>query len=277
MAFCTTPNEDKGGVWQAGGGVATDASGNLFFATGNGDFDASTSDYGDSAVKLGPNGDVLDYFTPYNQATLSSEDIDLSPGGVLLLPDQSGLYPHLMIAAGKFGSIHLINRDNMGGYNPTGDSAIVQELPEALGTPPNDLDTGNRINPVYFNGTVYFSADEDNIKAYSLTNGLLPTTPTSESAEVYEYPGAPLAISANGSSNGILWVVERFGDDESVSDPGILRAYDPADLTNIFYDSSQAGTRDTLDYAAKFSVPLVVNGKVFVASMSQLTVYGLLP
>jgi hypothetical protein len=277
MAFCTTPNEGKGGVWQGGGGIAADASGNLYFSTGNGNFKASSSDYGDTALKISPGGTVLDYFAPSNQATLFSQDLDLSPGGVLLLPDQSGPNPHLMIASGKYGSIHLINRDNMGGYSANKDN-IVQELPAVLGTPPNDFETGNRINPVYFNGNVYFSADDDNIKAYHLTNGLLSTTPTSISTEVYHYPGAPLAISANGSTNGILWVVERFSDASTATTaPGILRAYDPANLTNIYYDSNQAGTRDTLDFAAKFSVPLVVNGKVFVTSVSQLTAYGLLP
>jgi len=277
MAFCTTPNESGGGVWEGGGGIATDTSGNLFFSTGNGDYDASTRDYGDSVVKLSPSGGVLDYFTPYNQAILNSSDLDLSPGGVLLLPDQSGPYPHLMIAAGKYGSIHLINRDHMGGYSPNGDTNIVQELSEALGTPPNNYDTGDRIPAVYFNRTVYFCGVSDNIKAYALTNGLLPTTPTSYSAEVYQYPGAALAISANGNTNGILWAVERFGDGATVTSPGVLRAYDPANLANVFYDSTQAGTRDTLDLTAKFSPPLVVNGKVFVTSMSQLTVYGLLP
>jgi len=283
MVFCTTPNQGKGGVWQGGGGIAADASGNLYFSTGNGDFNASTADYGDSAVKLSPGGTVLNYFTPFNQTTLNTNDLDLSPGGVLLLPDQPGPYPHLMIAAGKFGSIHLINRDHMGGYSPNGDTNIVQELASALGTPPNDADTGDRIPAAYFNETVYFSAVDDYIKAYRLTNGLLSTTPISESAEVYQYPGAPMEVSADGSTNGILWVVERFGIDAEGNAPangiapGVLRAYDPANLTNIYYDSNQAGTRDTMDFAAKFSMPLVINGKVFVASMSQLTVYGLLP
>jgi hypothetical protein len=282
MAFCTTPYAGKGGVWQGGGGIAADAFGNLFFATGNGDFDANLNgkddiDYGDTVLQLNPGGTVVDYFTPFDQATLNSSDLDLSPGGVLLLPDQSGPRPHLMIAAGKEGSIYLINRDNMGGYSASGDTNVVQELPDVLGTPPNNYATGNRINPVYFNGYVYFSADADHIKCYQLTNGFLTTTPTSQSTEVYQYPGAPLSISANGTNNGILWVVERFGNLSTGTAPGVLRAYDPANLSNIFYDSNQAGSRDTLDFAAKFSVPLVINGKVFVASMSQLTIYGLLP
>lgn len=277
MAFCTTPNEGKGGVWQGGGGIAADTSGSLIFTTGNGDFNPVTSDYGDTAVRLDPDGAVSDYFTPFNQAILNSQDLDLSPGGVLLLPDQSGPHAHLMVAAGKFGSIFLINRDNMGGYSSKADTNVLQELSSVLGTPPNDEDTGDRIPMVYFNENVYFSAVSDYIKAYALTNGLLTTTPVSESAALYDYPGAAMAISANGNSNGILWVVDRFGDDSSVSAPGILQAFNPANLTNIYYQSSQAGTRDTLDVAAKFSVPLVANGRVYVASMNRLTAYGLLP
>ena len=107
------------------------------------------------------------------------------------------------------------------------------------------------------------------------TTGQLLTTngPTSQSPEVYQYPGGPLAISANGNTNGILWSVQKFGE----TAPGILRAYDPANLATEFYSSDQAGTRDALDLAAKFSVPLVANGKVFVASEGRLTIYGLLP
>jgi hypothetical protein len=106
-----------------------------------------------------------------------------------------------------------------------------------------------------------------------LSNGLLTTTPISRSSETYTYPGGTLAISANGNTNGILWAVQRNG----TTAPGVLRAYDATNLGRELYNSNQAGSRDTLDYAAKFNIPLVANGKVYVASTSQLTVYGLLP
>jgi hypothetical protein len=280
MVYNTTPNARAGGVWQAGGGVAADSSGNLYFATGNGTFDANVSggDYGDSVVKINNSGFVLDYFTPHEQLTLDTQDIDLGSGGVLLLPDQSGPNPHLLISAGKSGTLYLINRDNMGHFFPNADTQIVQVFPNIF--PGGNLDIGNRINPVYFNGSVYFSVDADNIKMFQLSNGLLSTGPTSQSVDVYMYPGAPLAISANGASNGILWAVQRFGLDATgvgTIAPGILRAYDPANLATVLYDSNQAGSRDTMDYAAKFSIPLVANGKVFVGSESQLAAYGLLP
>jgi hypothetical protein len=280
MVYNTTPDARAGGVWQGGGGMATDAAGNIYFATGNGTFDANSggSDYGDSVVQLRPNGNVLDYFSPHDQLNLDINDVDLGSGGVLLLPDQNGPNPHLIISAGKGGTIYLISRDNMGHFMANFDTQIVQELPNVF--PGGTLETGNRINPIYFDGSVYFCAGADHITVFQLNNGLLSIGPTSQSPEVFEYPGGPLAISATGSTNAILWSVQRFGLDPSgggVVAPGVLRAYDPANLATEFYNSDQAGLRDTLDFAAKFNVPLVANGKVFVASENQLTIYGLLP
>jgi hypothetical protein len=280
MQFNVTPDGRAGGVWQAGGGLATDATGNIYFSTGNGTFDADTAgrDYGDSVLKINSTGAVLDYFAPHDQAILDVQDVDLGAGGVLLLPDQSGAHRHLLVSAGKGGTIYLVDRDNMGHYQANNDGQIVQSLPNAL--PGGNLVNGNRINPAFFNGYVYFSAVADVIRAFQLSNGLLSTVPTSRSLEVYDYPGGPLAISANGSANGILWTVQRFGLDPfggGVIAPGVLRAYDAANLGRELYNSDQAGTRDTMDFAAKFNVPLVANGKVFVAGENQLTVYGLIP
>jgi hypothetical protein len=189
----------------------------------------------------------------------------------MLIPDQPGTVPHLMIGAGKDQAIYLINRDNMGHYNANNDNQIVQSLVDIFpnGTP----EPGNYSAPVYFNGAVYFSPVNDRVKAFRLTNGLLSVGPTSQSSDIYPYPGGSLAISANGNSGGVLWAVQRNG----TGTPGTLRAYDPANLSNELYDSDQAGTRDTLDYASKFTVPLVANGRVYVVTVSQVIAYGLLP
>jgi fibronectin type 3 domain-containing protein len=271
MAFLTTPNGTGGGIWLSNAGPATDSAGNIYFATANGTFNASTGDYADSIVKISPDGTVLDYFTPYNEATFDAGNLDLGAGGVLLLPDQNCAHPHLLVMAGKPGTIYLVDRDNMGQHNPNNDSQIVQSLVNIFpyGTP----EPGNYSAPVYFNGTVYFSPVADAIKAFRLSNGLLSTSPTSQSPQIYAYPGGTLTVSANGSTDGILWAVRRNG----ATAPGTLHAYDPANLGIERYNSDQAGSRDTLDVAVKFSVPLVANGKVFVSSMSRLTVYGLLP
>jgi len=271
LAFNATPNTRGGGSWQA---PAADSAGNIYIATGNGDFTANGGgiDYGDSIVKLSPAGSVLSYFTPYDQSTLDSDDLDLCAGGVILLPDQPGANPRLLISSGKNATVYVVDRDDLGGFNSNNNSHAVQTLPNIFpnGTQPV---SGNFSAPVTFNGSVYFAPQQDTLQAFGLTNGLLSNAPTSRSSENYGDRGGTLAISANGTTNGILWSIQRNGP----SAPGVLRAYDPANLANELYNSGQIGSRDILDIATKFSVPLVVNGKVFVGSLGQLTVYGLLP
>jgi hypothetical protein len=281
MVYNTTPNGGRGGIWQSGDGLTTDSTGRLYFVTGNGLFDANTggSDYGDSIVAINTNGTVSDYFTPHDQSTMASSDLDLGSGGAILLPDQPGPHTHEALSSGKNGTIYVVDRDNIGHFNSSNDNQIVQTLVNIL--PGGTFQTGNFKSPVFFNGHVYFSADSDTIKAFSLTNGLLSTSPTSQTSLVAGYPGATLQISANGSTNGILWAVQRFGPADQSSNstaPGILHAYDATNLANEVYNSNQAtGGRDALDFAAKWAAPLIANGKVFVATNSRLTIFGLLP
>jgi len=188
---------------------------------------------------------------------------------MILLPDQTGAHPHLLVSAGKNGTIHVVDRDNLSGYhNPDQNVQTLNNIfPNGTPLP------GNYSSPVYFNGTVYFGPVADVVQAFRITNGLLSTSPTSTTAQAYPYPGASMSVSANGSTNGIVWAVQKNG-----AGNGVLRAYNPANLATEYYNSTQAGTRDSMnDPAAKFSPPLVVNGKVFVASEGRFTVYGLLP
>jgi hypothetical protein len=281
MVFNTSPNASDGGIWQSGDGLASDAAGNIYFVTGNGRFDIphGGTAYGDSFLKISPNGAVLDYFTPHDEQRMNAEDIDLGSGGVLLLPDQPGPHPHLAITAGKNGTIYVINRDDLGRYNPKNDSQIVQTIVNIF--PNGTYTTGNFKAPVYWNGRLYFSADADVIKSFSLDAGVVSTTPLSRSAFVVNYPGATLQVSSNGHTNPILWAVERVDLDPTgggVRRLGSLHAFDATNLGIELYNTNQAPNgRDTLDFTAKWSAPLIANGKVFVASERRLTVYGLLP
>jgi fibronectin type 3 domain-containing protein len=280
MIYNDTPNGDGGGIWQGGGGLASDATGGIYFVTSNGNFDANTggADYGDTVEKLNPAGSVADYFTPHDQANMSAQNLDLGAGGPVMLVDQpTGLYPHLLITAGKSGTIYVINRDNMGKFHSGNDNQIVQALVGVL--PNGNEQTGNFSTPVYFNGYVYFSAVNDYLKAFQMSGGLLSLSPASQTSTLYQVRGGSFGISANGNTNGILWALQNNGAsaDNDVGNPGVLFAYDANNLANKLYDSTQAGSRDTMDNAAKFSVPLVANGKVFVAGQTQLTAYGLLP
>ncbi len=270
----SSANGTRGGVWQGGAAPAADMNGNLFQATGNGTFDLTAGmDLGDSVVKLGlpvsKKLPVLDSFTPFNESSLNRSDADLGSGGVLLLPDLAAgsAHPHLLVQSGKQGTVYLLDRDHLGGFNPVSDAQIVQEIPGAH--------NGVWGMPAYWNNNVYFGAQSDVLKAFSFNagnSGLLSTTPTSTSSLVYGYPGLTPSISASGAGNGIVWLLQS--DAYSSNGPAVLRAYDATNLANELYDSNQNSARDNPGGAVKFAVPTVANGKVYVGAAYQLSVFG---
>ena len=281
-AWVSTPNGYQGGIWMSGCGISADAVGNLYLSVANGPFDAygdqPGANFSDSIVKLrsGPHGLTLsDFFTPFSQAKMAQDDLDLGSSGGVLLPDQPGPYPHLAITSGKNGHIYLLNRDNFGGYNAgvRGNPQIVQELSgqlrQQMGT------------PAYWNGRVYFGAGispyNDSIKAFAIRNGALSTSPVSQSAAVYHLTRGTVSISANGNNNGLVWAVHTDAYYDPHQGPAVLHAYDARNLAHELYNSSQRLARDNPGPAAKFTVPTVANGKVFVGTANQLSVYGLLP
>jgi hypothetical protein len=269
--YNTTPNGGLGGIWHGGGGPTADASGNVFVITGNGTFDGlspgGSNDFGDTFLKLTSGALALsDFFTPYNQALLERDDNDLGSGAPLLLPDQSAGPPHLLVSAGKEGTIYLVNRDNMGKFQNGSDTQIVQSLPLAIG----------RLygTPAYFQNTVYFFGAQDSLKAFSLSSGHLGTSPTSQSTTLSGFPGATPVISANGAANAIVWALQT--DQFDTKGPAVLHAYLASDVSTELYNSSQ-NPIDNPGPAVKFTVPTVCNGKVFVGTQTQLSVFGLLP
>jgi len=279
--FNSTPNGTKsqfgttagrGGIWMGNGGPAVDDENNLYFITGDGNFNAFANtkgtEYGDSVIKLSTSGglSVADYFTPYNQAYYSTNDVDVGSGGVILLPDQPGPNTRLLVGAGKPQEAYLINREAMttdGKHiNTSGQQDnIVQEMP---------LGNGAFDTPAYFNQQIYYVAIKDVMRRYSLSNGtLVADLPGATGSRTFGFPGATPSISANGGDNGIVWAVQN-------ANPAILVAYDANNLSSELYNSTQAGTRDQLTGGVKFAVPTVSNGKVYVGSQGALSVFGLL-
>ena len=273
-AFCVTPNGDQGGIWQDGDGLAADTLGNIFFMSGNGTFDANKSggDYGMSYVRLSSSGGSLsveDYFTPYNAVKESSGDLDLGSGGPLLFPYQNGTAnPYLAVGAGKDGNLYLVNRDDMGGFNSRSNSQIVQEIKGAF--------AGHSIysTPAYWGGNLYYWGTYDYLRVFQLNNGLLGTTPIVTSTYSLASPGATPVISSNGSSNGIVWALDT--SKSMVSGPAVLHALD-AETAVELYNSTQNTTRDQAGDAVRFALPTVANGKVYIGTVTELDVYGLLP
>jgi hypothetical protein len=272
-AMCITANGDQGGIWQSGDAPAADTLGNIFLLTGNGTFDANTggSDYGMSYVKIATKGSlkVADYFTPYNEYQESSEDLDLGSGGALLLPYLTGAtYPYLGIGAGKDGTMYVVNRNNMGHFNSSSNSQIVESIPNAF--------AGHSIysGPSYWQGYLYFWATNDVLRIFQIQNGLVSTSPIATGSTTFASPGATTEISSNGASNGIVWALDPSGYPTAA--PAVLHALNATTAVEL-YNSSQAGMRDTAGAAIKFTPPTIANGKVYVPTAVELDVYGLLP
>lgn len=281
--FNTTPNgttaqfgsiAGEGGIWMGGDGLAVDANNNLYFMSGDGNFNAFNgsggTEYGDSFVKLSSSGglSVADYFTPQNQAYYRTNDLDVGSGGVMLLPDQPGSIPHMMIGAGKPGTAYLINRDQMTAGNDHYDTSQDAVLATV------QLAGGSYITPAYFNGTIYYAAWEDHLVGYVVSNESIGPIPNQVGSRIMGYPGCNPVVSANGASNGIVWGVQR--GPASGSGPTVLWACNATNISTEIYNSTQAGSRDQLTNGVKFIVPTVANGKVYVGGQSNLTVFGLL-
>lgn len=264
--FNSTPNDRRGGIWQGGGGPAADPEGNVYVSTGQGTFSATRRSYGDTLVKLdATNLAVLDYFTPFNQAEMNTFDLDMGSGGVLVLPTQTGAaHPKLVLAVNKQGNIYLVDRENMGKFNAGDDHQIVQAIYNVVGN--------QRGTPAYWNGYVYFAGEQNVLKQFQFTNGLLSGTPVAQSTVVLDVRGAVPVVTANGTSNGIVWLVNR-----RASNSAVLYAHDARDVSKILYHTEEVPARDTLGRGTKFSVPTVSNGKVYVGTENMLVVYGLLP
>ncbi len=276
--WTVTTNYGDGGVWMGGTGLAGDGQGNIFFATGNGTFDAATwgCQFGDSIVKMGTvtgrrrsasssTFRVEDYFTPEDQDYLDANDYDLGSGGVVLLPPQPGTSAQLLVMSGKEGTIFLANRANLGGYSPTSDNNL-QTLHLAVG--------GIYGAPAYWNSRVYFWGVRDYLKAYSITAGMLSLAPVAMGSVAINYPTTTPSVSANGNASGIVWGIDASA--YSTGGPSVLRAFEATSLGNELYDTNQNSSRDNPGGAVQFTVPTIANGKVYVGTRSMLSVYGLL-
>lgn len=269
------PNGSEGGIWMAGTAPAADASGNIYFIVGNGDFDTtlngsglpSNGNCGNCYAKLSSSSPLtlLDYFTPSNTVSESNGDVDFGSGGPLLLPDltdASGTTRHLAVGSGKDAIIYVVDRDNMGKFKSTADS-IYQQINGQLGG-------GVFSKPSYFNNTVYYGAVGDHLKAFPISGGKLAGVPSSQSTASFGYPGATPCISANGATNAIVWAVEN-------GSTGVLHAYDATNLTNELYNSNQAANNRDQFADNKFITPMVANGRVYVGTPNSVVVFGLLP
>ena len=282
-----TPNGEKGSVWQSGAGPAADPQGYIYLLAANGSFDTtlnarglpSQGDFGNSFLKIATGGgrlSVVDYFTMYNVEAENSRDDDLGSGGPLVLPpmkDASGKTWHLVVGAGKDLSIYVANRDNMGRFSPKDNKNIYQEVAHAM------KHGFSRPIPAYFDGRLYYASTDDSLREYRFQNARLIAEPVSQTALKFGYPGSTPSISADGTRNAIVWVVEnvKFTYDPGYSIPAVLHAFDASNLARELYNSNAAPAgRDHFGAGNKFITPMIANGKVYVGTTDGVGVFGLL-
>ena len=270
------PNGNEGSIWQSGGGLAADPQGNIYALMANGTFDTTLDtngfpnkqDFGNGFVKVSTTNGALkvaDYFNMSNTVSESGSDTDLGSGGPMVLPDQSygtANTLNLAVGAGKDGNLYVVNRNNMGKWNANSNN-VYQELAGGL---PN----GVFGVPAYFNNTVYYCDVNGTLKSFAISNGKLSTTPV-QTAASFTYPGVLPSVSANGTSDGIVWGIENTGT-------AVLHAFAANDLTKELYNSNQAsGGRDHFGSGNKYVTPMIADGKVFAGTSNSVAVFGLLP
>jgi hypothetical protein len=266
-------------IWMSGYAPAVDDSGNILFVTGNSDYSGTTYDgvtnLQESVVKVSSDlTTVLDLFTPKNQAELDQNDADFGSGGVLVLPDQPGTTPHLAVAAGKVGSMFLMNEDNLGGYSTRKNSVLATYSIGGCWCGESYF-----VDPSDGAGRVVTSGNHD-IRVWKVeTTGAKPSLVKVASALVVtgniQDPGFFTSVSSNGNSNPIIWALSR--PTNTNGNPIFLYAFNPESVTSGVMQELfkvQAGNWPNTNGNSNL-VPVVANGEVFVASYQQLQIFGI--
>jgi hypothetical protein len=258
--FNASFNGSRGAIWQSGRGLVSDGDGYVYAFTGNGSWNG-TSDFADSAIKLSPLGTLVDWFTPSNYVDLNTNDLDVSGSGPLLMPDSQ-----LLVGGGKEGVLYVLDPRSLGQLG-----APLQQFHATSVCAPLVYDGCFQIHSIaYWQGmqTLYVWGRNDNLRAYTFSNGQFDTTPSSQTSMTSTYPGGTLAVSAYGArpGTGIVW---------AITPDRVLHAFDATNVAMELWNSKMNPTRDSLPSFSKFVSPLIANGKVYIAgSNGTVTVYG---
>jgi len=277
VRYVTSPNSERGGVWMSGAGLAADASGNLFFAVGNGGYNTQASDAGNmslSVVKATPdlvNNTLTNTatFQPTSYSTWNATDLDFGTG-VVLIPGSN-----MVVTAHKSGKIYVTNQNaNSGKYNESNGSNFLGSYDLGVGS-----GAQSHSSLTYFGGAtakwLYQFSEYTHVKAYpvNLAAGTLGTPINNTSVPTNaSLIGGYLSMSSNGTdvNSGILWVSHNS------STGGTLHALKANDITQELWNSD-ANPSDQLGDFAKMNCVTIANGKVYAPTFTNtLNVYGLL-
>ncbi len=261
-------------VWMSGYGPAADEDGSLFLVTGNSDpggtsYDGVTN-FQESALKISDDTTrVMDLFTPSNQAALDAVDNDFGAGGLLVIPAQPGTTPHMATAAGKNGSMYLLNRDHMGGYNSATNNVLGtysiggcwcgESYFQASDGSGRVVSSGARVSQLW--------------RVITAPSAKLSHLASSKSLGGGQNLGFFTSISSNGTASQIVWAVSHPMSKTNTTTT--LFAFDPNNNMATLV-SAPAGSWPNTGGNANI-VPTIANGQVFVASNKQLQIFGLKP
>ena len=260
--FNSAPNGRQAAFWHSGRGPALDTNGDVYAATGNGDFDG-LANFGETVVHLSGTGlSLVDWYTPEDWSVLNTHDQDVGSAGAILIANTD-----LLLSGGKSGLLYLIQDNDMGhlGANTTSTVQGVQVngggiFQIALWNKP----VGSRRLRVGAQGA---------LKAFEIVNNQINSTILSQFVPEIPTIYAGLSLSANGGANGIVWFTTGNYDIDGV--PGTLHALDASNLATELWNSGQNSSRDQLGGLAKFAPPMVANGRVYVPTFSNaVVVYG---
>jgi hypothetical protein len=290
--YSDTTGGKQGGIWTSGQAPTVDTHGNIYISTGNGSFGKTVNGLvqtGNSFIKLSPQLQLLDYFTPTNSATLNAGDQDLGSSGLLLIPNTN-----YILGGGKQGILYLVNTNGMGEFNSSTDQ-VQQEFQAVSGKGTSHIHGG----PVFYNSAAngpmtYVWGENDVLRAYPFdeSSSLINTTPLATSTMTAPatnnngaMPGGFLAVSAKGNTNGIVWAATPFnGDATHAPVQGVLYAFN-ADTLQLLWSDKMQDTRDEVGRFAKYCPPVVANGKMYIPNWGpvgnadgsgNLVAYGLL-
>ncbi len=241
---CLSPNSWGATVWQSGGAPAVDDSGNIYVVTGNG---AGTTDLSEALVKLDPNLNILADFQPAFWMALSADDEDFS-GRPMIVPGQS-----LLMAGAKDHNLYGLDLGFDGPLQISTEAGVKAGI----------------FNGAVFNGSVY--TGDGPIFSHPVKGASIGSQ-AAATASTYAQSVA-LSGSCNGTSNCMLWATTKPNADGVFA--GTLRALDPNTLNELYNSDAAAGGADTLGTLANFVAPLVINGRVYVATENySVQVYG---
>ena len=269
--FNTSPDSAESGIWLSDTGPAADGAGNVYIVTGNGEFDARARgghDYGDTALKLRLEGSrliVVDSFTPSDQEHLNSTDGDLGSGGPVLLPAEGNGDAAGLVFGGKAGIAYVVSPQHMGGAQVRSDASATRVR----------IASGIYGAPAYWNGHLYYYGSEDALKEFVVQDGGMAVVPSHQSSSTSPFSGGTPTISANGKTNGVVWVVESRAWNRGGT-RAVLKAFAALDVGQQLYTSDQNSARDGAGEAVRFAIPTVVNGRVYFGVRKAAEVYGLI-